>query len=119
MLLPDFAHGLGISLVEWSAIIRRWIGVTLAERLDQSALDRRRVPGMLSRKGELFPGELGGGRRHGGIINMRPGGERDSPVRHGAFGIESRGLLEGTNGGAVIEAVKERKALVKIALRFG
>ena len=41
--LPDFAHCIRIGLVERRAILRLRIGITMTERLDQIALDRRRV----------------------------------------------------------------------------
>ena len=41
--LPHFAHRIGIGVIERRAIFRLRIRVTMAERIDQLALDRRRV----------------------------------------------------------------------------
>ena len=49
---------------------------------------------------------------------MRSAGERDAPVRHGAFRIEPRGCLEGADRFAVVEAMIKGEALIEIALRL-
>ena len=40
IFLPNRAHGVGVSLIERRAILRRRIGITMTQRLDQIALHR-------------------------------------------------------------------------------
>jgi len=47
MRFPNFAHRIGIRLIERSAVRRLRICITMTERLDQVALDRRCVRGVL------------------------------------------------------------------------
>ena len=116
--LPDFAHRVRIGLVERRAIFRLRIGITMTERLDQIALHRRRVLGVLLRKLEFLPGQLCRARRDRWKIDIRSAGERDAPVRHGAFRIGLRGSLEGADRFAVVEAMIKGEALIEIALRL-
>ena len=64
IFLPDLAHRIGISLIERRAIFRLRIGVTMAERFDQVALDRRSVCRVLLRELQFLPRHLRGRRRH-------------------------------------------------------
>jgi len=117
-LFPHLAHRVGISAIERGAIFRLRIRVTLAKRVDQRTFDRRSILLIFFGKPDLFPGQLGRGWRHERKINVRTAGQRDTPVRHGAFGIELRGLLERADGRAVIESVNESQALIEITLRL-
>ncbi len=94
MRLPNFPHRIGIRQIERTPVFRLRIGITMAERLDQRALDRRGFVGILLRELQFLPGQFGRRRRDERIINMRPAGQRDAPMRHGAFRIETRRFLE-------------------------
>src|SRR4029077_20813864 len=62
-LLPHFAHGIGISAIERTAVFRLRIRVTLAERFDHRALDWRSFGSVYFGKRKFFPSQLrsGGG----------------------------------------------------------
>ena len=119
IILPDLAHRIRVGLIERRAIFRLRIGITMAERLDQVAFDRRRVFGVFLRELQFLPGQLRGRRRDERQVDVRAAGERDAPMRHGAFRIEPRRFLKRTNRFAVIEAVIKGEALIEITLRPG
>src|SRR5213080_5336544 len=54
----------------------------------------------------------------GGIVVIGADGFGDAPIRHGQFGIEFRGALEGAHGFVVIESVDESQTLIEKYLRL-
>ena len=54
-----------------------------------------------------------------GFVAAHVEGLRETPVAHGAVGIDADGLLEGFRGFVVPEIVKEAEALIEPGLRFG
>ena len=116
-LFPDLAHCVGVALVEGSAVGRLGIGVALAQRVDQCALDWRSIfMGSLLREAEFLPSQFGCGWRHHREIDVRAVGQRDAPRRHGEIRGEVRGLLERPDGRAVIETEEKAQTLIKIFL---
>ena len=119
IVLPNLAHRIRVGLIERRAIFRLRIGITMAERLDQVALHRRRVFGVFLRELQFLPGQLRGRRRDEREVDVRSAGERDAPMRHGAFRIEPRRFLKRSDRFAVIETVIKGEALIEITLRLG
>ena len=118
ILLPNRAHGVGISLIERRAVLRLRVGVTTTERFDQIALHWRRVFRILLSELEFLPRQLRRRWRHDRKINVRSTGERDSPMRHRAFRVELRRFLKRTNGCAMIKTMQKCQSLIEIALCF-
>ena len=118
IFLPDFAHRIRVGLIERRAIFRLRIGVTMTERLDQVALHRRSVLGVLLREREFLPSQLRGGRRHDRVLMCGPQASAIPQCAIAHFRIEPRRFLKRANRRAVIETVEESEALIEIALRF-
>ena len=107
-----------VGFIERLAVLRLRVGITLAQRLDQGALDRRRLFRVFLRELQFLPGQLGRRRRDQRVIDMRPVRQRDPPMRHRALRIEPRRLLERPDRRAMIEPIEEPQPLVEIALRL-
>src|SRR5438876_303594 len=59
---------------------------------------------------------LGHGLVAHGHVNVGPGGEGDSPVGHGAVGVEAGRLLERADRLRVVEGEAQGQPLVEVAL---
>src|SRR5438552_8510488 len=118
ILLPDHAHGVGISLIERCAILRLRVSVAMTKSLDQVPFNWRSVLRILLSELEFLPRQLRRRWRHDRKINMRSTGERDSPMCHRAFRIELRRFLKRTNGCAMIKTMQKCQSLIEIALCF-
>ena len=70
ILLPHFAHGIGVGLIERRTILRLRIGITMTERLDQRALHGRSFVGVLLREREFFPREFSHRRRDERVVDV-------------------------------------------------
>src|SRR5438874_9619205 len=116
IVLPDHAHGVGISLIERRAVLRL-IGVAMTQSLDQIALNWRSLFRILLGELEFLPRQLSRRWRYRGKIDVGSAGERDSPMCHRAFRVELRRFLKRTNGRAVIKTMQECQSLIEIALR--
>ena len=116
IFVPDLPHRVGVGEVERGAVRGLRVSITMAQRLDQVALDRRGMSGVLLRELQFLPGQLGGRRRNQREIDVRPAGERNPVVRHRAFRIEARGFLKRADRLPVIETVIKGEALVEIPL---
>jgi hypothetical protein len=114
--LRDVAHGVGVRTVEALALGGGVQGVTLGERVDERALRGSRGRGQSLR---LLDGlaraflALG----IGGVVVVRPLGDREAPVAHRACGIESRSLAERPLRLVMVERVDEPQALIEPPLR--
>ena len=114
--LGDLGHRARVGRVEPRAVGGRGRLVALRDRLDVGALARRGVG--LERERLLHRRVRGdAARRVHGRVDVRPVGECDPPVAHGAGGIELRGAGERADRLRVIEAVDESQALVEVLLR--
>ncbi len=113
----DAAHRGGVGLVERRAVGGGVGAVALAERLDHGLLALARLGRELERSIHRLP-DLGLGRRI--VRGVDVGSERvgDAPVAHRALRIELGGMAERRRRLAVVEAERERHALIEEALRF-
>ncbi len=115
------AHRVGVRQVECRlAFGRRGRRVTVApgDRLDERAFDRRRRPGAPPRLRRR------GGGRHGALrrrreVDVRPQRHGDSPVAHGASGVDLHRGPERPLGLLDVEGEHQPQPLVEIALRRG
>jgi hypothetical protein len=119
ILAPELSHGVGVSAVEWGAILRLRVGVARRERFDQPALQRRTRRGVLSRQHQFLPGQFRLRRRDEGKVDVRTARQGDAPVRHRTFRIKAGRFLERSDRHAVIETEQEAQPLIEIALRPG
>ena len=117
--LVDHAHRIGISAVEWCAVSRRRIGITLRDSLDERSLDRLCIGRKITRLGQGFRSLASVRRVNRRIVDVWTAGIRDPPPRHRTFGIDRRRLPEGADGFIMVETVEEFQPLVEKALGFG
>ena len=110
------AHGLGVSLIQWRAILGWVLRIAFHQRVDVSLLVAADLVAQGNRLLQCIPG-LGRGllvHRH---VDVGAPGVGHAPPRHRAIGIDQGRCLERANRLGVIEAVKQDESLVEVALR--
>ncbi len=110
------AHRFGVGQVERSALGGLVLRVASCQCVDVRPLRFRRSVAALERHLDRLPRLRDHVLLHG-QVQVRPEDERPAPVRHGAVGVEPRGLLERAQRLLVIEAVRQREPLVEERLR--